>query len=291
VFGSPGAGGTAYAFSGANGSQVWSTTGPFNGLALTDLTGAGDVTGDGILDVFVRLAFTGALVLSGQTGSVRWSHYAAPSDQIIGPYPVGDLNSDGHEEISVTSVHALQGATLFSGIDGSQLGFIQGGASAVKGGEITGDGIPDVLFYTNCPCGPSGSSPITIALYTLATLVPATLTVVGGGCGPVLQMVPIPRLGTSGTIALWNGTPQAAGLLAGSAVGAPSLPVGANCPAWLDLGTIFTVTPFATDGFGTWFLPVTLTHHPSLAGISIRLQAVLAQPTVLTNALDLTLGY
>jgi hypothetical protein len=42
---------------------------------------------------------------------------------------------------------------------------------------------------------------------------------------------------------------------------------------------------------GPGFQPIQIAYHPAYAGLTLRMQAALVNPLVLTNALDLTLGY
>jgi hypothetical protein len=59
----------------------------------------------------------------------------------------------------------------------------------------------------------------------------------------------------------------------------------------MDLNTIVPLLPVLTDGNGNWFQPIFIPHHPNYVGLTFRLQAAVAPPLALTNALDLTLGY
>jgi hypothetical protein len=59
----------------------------------------------------------------------------------------------------------------------------------------------------------------------------------------------------------------------------------------MNLNTIFPLFQVATNASGNWFQSIYMPHHPNYVGLTFRLQAAVAPPLALTNALDLTLGY
>jgi hypothetical protein len=59
----------------------------------------------------------------------------------------------------------------------------------------------------------------------------------------------------------------------------------------MDLNSVFPLFPLTTDANGNWYQVVLIPHHPAYAGLMLRIQAAVASPLSLTNAIELTLGY
>ncbi len=163
--------GMARIISGANGSTIHEINGfsQYSSFGLS-VAGAGDVNGDGFADVIVGAPFENsgslsnagaAYVISGSTGSVLLHfHGVAPYDfcgnAVAG---VGDLNSDGFDDVAVGYPLADYGGTnsgsmfVYSGANGSVLYQIDGSAANDQlgsvldsAGDTDGDGIPDILI-------------------------------------------------------------------------------------------------------------------------------------------------
>jgi len=176
--------GSAFVFSGADGSQLFR----FDGSAVNDLlgevvSGAGDVDGDGFADLIVgaRLADPGGLisagsafVFSGADGSQLFRFDgSAVDDQLGGSVSgAGDVDGDGFPDLIVGAEGSDPGglsvagsAFVFSGADGSQLFRFDGSAAgdalgrSVSGaGDVDGDGFPDLIV------GAIGADPGGISL-------------------------------------------------------------------------------------------------------------------------------
>jgi hypothetical protein len=79
-----------------------------------------------------------------------------------------------------------------------------------------------------------------------------------------------------------------------SAPGSPGFLVSAGCTVWLDPATLFLALTFTTNFSGQWTAPILVPPWAFFAGAIFRTQAVVlptAGPLLLSNALDLTLGY
>lgn len=163
--------GGAYVYSGSNGSQIFTVAGSFYGEELgSRVAGAGDVNNDGYDDIIVGAPFGQwenttfmpgyAAVFSGRNGArlYKWSGYAN-ENQGFSVAGVGDINSDGFDDLLVGTPHGSIGwdtdngyAQVFSGSDGSVLARFEGehgdqlGFSVSGVGDLDGNGIPDLLI-------------------------------------------------------------------------------------------------------------------------------------------------
>ncbi len=120
----------------------------------------GDVSGDGVPDVYVGdYADSMGYVYSGADGS-RWLTLSAPSADGLGPGRglLADINQDGHDDLILghyTNADGANGAgkmVIYSGKDGTPLRTVtcdipgvQLGFDCVGVGDVTGDGWPDVI--------------------------------------------------------------------------------------------------------------------------------------------------
>ncbi|RMH02575.1 MAG: hypothetical protein D6702_08430 [Planctomycetota bacterium] len=163
--------GSAFLFSGADGSLLWRV----DGAKTIDKMGSavarvGDIDGDGVDDAALgaHSAYVGstyhaglAVAVSGATGAVLYtfpgfhlhSHFGY---SVAGP---GDLNGDGVPDIAVggygvetTSKNNTGAVIAYSGADGSQIWRYDGqraeahrGEALAPAGDFDGDGVPDLL--------------------------------------------------------------------------------------------------------------------------------------------------
>src|SRR5438874_2476678 len=159
--------GTAYIFSGANGSLIRQLDSPDQTLSArfgSALANAGDVNHDGVNDIIIGApGASKAYVFNGATGALLFSitsPASANADKIpsFGYAVAGgqDVNNDGTPDfvIGAPSQNSLQGgAYVFSGSNGALLLTLRGprqkfarfGTSVALSPDITGDGRPDIL--------------------------------------------------------------------------------------------------------------------------------------------------
>jgi hypothetical protein len=281
--------GAVYVYSGASSSLVWTFPGPFNGVGLRRFHGLGDLNGDGIKDAFIQVGnvwpTSGGLVLDGASGGVLRSWWY-PAGGFEGPIPVRDLDGDGYGDAAVRlSAGNPDLVLLTSGLNGSTIGTFWGQSGVYAAGDVNMDSRDDILVLDY----PANSG--ILSTFTLAGLPQASVSVLQGGCVPVLQFAPYPKLGLTCTIGVLGAQTQGAGILVMSAPGSGSLPIGTGCSAWVDPLTMVPLLPFVTNASGNWYQPIQIAQHPAYAGLTLRMQAALLNPLVLTNALDLSLGY
>lgn len=163
--------GSAYLFSGADGSLLWRVDGRKTIDKLgNDVANCGDIDGDGVDDAVIgsHAAWVAsvyhagrAVVVSGATGGLIYdfpgfhlhSHFGS---SVGGP---GDLNLDGTPDIVVggygvetLGLNNAGAVVAFSGADGSLLWQYDGqrleahrGEALAPAGDFNGDGVPDVL--------------------------------------------------------------------------------------------------------------------------------------------------
>ena len=159
--------GTAYIFSGADGSLIRSLDPPTqdaNGRFGTAVANAGDVDHDGVNDILIGApGASRAYVFSGATGALIFTMIspAAPNaDKLpsFGSAVAGgqDVDGDGTPDfvIGAPNQNGLQGAAyVFKGSKGTLLRSLRGprqkfakfGTSVALTPDVTGDGRPDIL--------------------------------------------------------------------------------------------------------------------------------------------------
>ncbi len=157
--------GRAYVYSGLNGSLLHTFTGGSASDSLgTSVDGAGDVNGDGFVDLIVGAPTTGAglgraYVYSGATGWLLYTftadgvgHYFAHANAAAG---AGDVNNDGYDDLIVGAMGYDEWsgrAYVYSGETGLPLYTFTGGAEndrvgrSVSGaGDVNNDGYDDFI--------------------------------------------------------------------------------------------------------------------------------------------------
>ncbi|MBL8696191.1 MAG: FG-GAP repeat protein [Planctomycetes bacterium] len=173
---SPGASGSARAFTGLNFTSLFTISGTTYGDELgTAVAGIGDVNGDGRADYLVgspkddsTTNIFGVIVLnenvgsvkciSGANGAVLWTIYGGTEGDLLGTSiaSLGDVNNDGKQDFVVGAPQSWTTATepgyvrICSGANGATLFQVDGGIFDSDAGEvvanvgdITGDGKND----------------------------------------------------------------------------------------------------------------------------------------------------
>lgn len=159
-------GGKATVYSGADRAVLYSYVGPANNAQFGhSLCGLGDINGDGIGDFAIsayrasnNFPQSGSVyVYSGADGSQLHRFDGSASFMSLGSAisAIGDLDGDGMQDIMACSevgdlgtgtIYIWSGATgaLLRSIDGPQTG-IRFGRALAGAGDVSGDGIPDIL--------------------------------------------------------------------------------------------------------------------------------------------------
>ncbi|NQU47758.1 MAG: VCBS repeat-containing protein [Planctomycetes bacterium] len=163
--------GVVYVYSGKNGSLLHLLAGNSDGAAFgASVAGAGDLNGDGFADIVVGATHSnwGAILVAGTVfaysgkdatllhewhGSTPYEYFG---NSVSG---VGDLNGDGYTDVMIGSRSADPGglnsagsAFVYSGSTGAILYEWSGesadalfGWQVASAGDLTGDGIPDLI--------------------------------------------------------------------------------------------------------------------------------------------------
>lgn len=156
--------GSVYVLSGADGTRLHRfVEGSFNQDFGRAVAGVGDVDGDGADDIAIGSPLAsfsrGSVeVRSGATGQVLRTFLGVGGEQLGQALsPIGDLNLDGTPDVLIGSPGGIPGSCpacirIFSGLDGTPLLTIVDedpdsmlGAAVAQVGDITGDGISEIL--------------------------------------------------------------------------------------------------------------------------------------------------
>ncbi len=170
--GPPGTSGEARVFSGADGSVLHVVTGAAMGQTGLQVTGLGDINGDGLSDFAVREQLTPTSgpvqaqvrVFSGADGSVLRTHITNPmGGGAMGSLAnAGDVDGDGVNDLLVGEPDLMNnmvfppviagGVLVYSGASGTLIHSILGtgttskmGFDVASGGDLDGDGLADLL--------------------------------------------------------------------------------------------------------------------------------------------------
>lgn len=139
--------GKVWGIDGSNGSQLWEfTTGGSSVWALAEVD---DMTGNGINDVVAGDFGGNFYALDSETGSMQWNG-SIGIGLIIRFEKLNDVNSDGHPDIAIAR-STQDNALVIDGYTGANI-WMQPVADQPwvvdKIGDITGDGINDVVYGT-----------------------------------------------------------------------------------------------------------------------------------------------
>lgn len=161
--------GSAWVYSGANGSVLYTFAGSPGDLFGLPVRGAGDVNADGVPDLIVGLRAASASfptagaaqVISGLNGSTLYTILGDSAGDELGHWVgrAGDVDADGYDDFIVGAHRDDDGgmnagsASVYSGFDGSLLYRFDGGAAEdrfgrfVEGaGDINMDGHADFII-------------------------------------------------------------------------------------------------------------------------------------------------
>jgi VCBS repeat protein/FG-GAP repeat protein len=166
----PATGGKAYVFSGRNGRPLFTITPPASAVEFGSffVAGVGDVNGDGTGDVYAADYADGSLgpgtgraaVYSGVDGTELQSWTGSEAGEGLGPgREAGDVDGDGLVDLAIGSYTSSDGAPqagkveIFSGANGTLIRRITSttpfenlGFDTVGVGDLSGDGVPDLLI-------------------------------------------------------------------------------------------------------------------------------------------------
>ncbi len=164
--------GYARLFNGANGAVLLTVHGATNSDKFgNSVDGAGDVNGDGVLDLVVGAPQVSSLgnnrgqvtVHSGSNGTILHTFNGTVDTEKIGTIVIGagDVNGDGRPDILTASREAPGGGTqrgivrVYSGLTGAVLHNLSGssntqrlGLAAAAMGDVNGDGRADFVVST-----------------------------------------------------------------------------------------------------------------------------------------------
>lgn len=169
--------GQAYVYSGIDGSLMCTLDSPNGGVDYGNYFSglAGDVDADGLPDVYVidysRNAGRGRLYIYSGADCTELHRITGPigSQFLFGRVRAGDVDGDGHDDLVMASgqydgaANNGGGLYLYSGADGKPMGTFSGeiqglrmGTDSAGLGDVTGDGVPDVMVGVGAVNGNTG---------------------------------------------------------------------------------------------------------------------------------------
>lgn len=296
VVGNNAAGQAPVVYDGATGNVMFTLNGPASlGWAVA---GLGDVTGDGINDIAASapglfLAVDIIQVHSGADGSLVRSIQRDPLWIGFGRSlePCGDLDFDTVPDLLAGSdftalngnrcgaMHAISGATgdIIYTIYGQLLQQWYG-TSIGDVGDLNGDGTTDLIVGAQNEA--AGRGAVRLVSGYLAAGAWADNAHMGTGCGvtpsPLLNVNPLPALGTALTTTIFRAPAGQAGFLFMDLDWPQRLNLGGGCSTHLNLARIaqWITFPVVTNASGTWSFPYTMPNDPALTGFPLTMQAV-----------------
>ncbi len=264
--------------SGASGALIWGV--PFAGESIAAL---GDMNGNLVPDVAALRSgnpLGSITILDGQDGTLIRSFPTAMGRKVASAGDIdgdgaGDLllgNSDARDQVG-TSTGAVQ---VYSGATGALLWTAFGkhpgegfGSSVASLGDITGDGIPDVV---------AGTSNGGAARVLSGALLPNGLTLpVGIGCSPVGLAPNLtasrPVIGETFTTFVTNARTSSPAFALFSSIPSSPRTLANGCKIYTRIGAGARLGTGVTSPSGTWVLNTPVPYAPSLIGLELALQA------------------
>ncbi len=316
------ASGRATVFSGKDGSILRQIDGDSAGDRLGDsVDGAGDVDLDGFADLVAGAPMDDpaggsnagtARVVSGRTGAILFTFGGdSAGDQFGGGVRIADdVNLDGYADVVVgaraddNTASGAGSVRIFSGRDGVALYTFDGdsagdalGVSVGAGGDLNGDGFPDVIAgATGDDNGGTGAGSARAW-----SLVPAGVTSFGvgtPGCDGAQSLtgVGVPSVGNANfELVGYPGPANQPGYLVvtDAADGPGSDPLGVGAIFHLALppaASFFVVLPSTHDANGSYRAPVPIPNVPAFASFIAYFQhfSIWPQPCVGLGAFNLS---
>jgi hypothetical protein len=189
-------GGKVYVYSGKTGALLFAGAGPTGSWFGYNVGTIGDVTGDGVADVFSSGVFFGGAgavrIYNGATGVLTYQIVGEASGDLFGHSvtALGDLTGDGVADFAVGAPrHDTAGANagrvyLLDCADGSEICIIDGdtpgdefGSGLAMGGDLDGDGLLELMISAQ-RAGASGTG--LAYVYNLGATCVRRLTLVPG---------------------------------------------------------------------------------------------------------------
>lgn len=274
------------------------------------ISDAGDVDSDGVPDLIV-----GTQVRSTLTGANLFAISPSPDFSVRG-WSVGDVNGDGDDEFLWRPLDCIEGTCNRDAVVATDslcaspraiilVGSGGAGGSVAALGDLDLDGRCDFAIAGG-PCDTGSCSTVPLLIHSSARSPPAAVHHLGSGYGSGPPWTP--HLWSDHAASVMNGRPvrltitnvtsSASGWLFTGDIAPVPVPLGAGWVSYLVPGSarflaeVFQISPHPPS----WTRDFELPFHPSLAGVEIPLQALLADPGIpggfaTTNGLRLVRGF